>query len=65
VPLHVKSPKAADTQTFTRVEVGGVYRRHRDAWDHLALPPGWAFVLGADGYRDVYAHEEEDDGGTA
>ena len=45
---------AAKQEGFELVEIGQLHGRHREAWSHLALPPGWAFVLGPDGYEDVY-----------
>lgn len=46
--------KASKVEEFDVVEVRALFDRHRPAWEHLALPPGWAFVLGPDGYEDVY-----------
>ncbi len=49
---------AAKKHGFDIVEVGQLFERHRAAWNHLALPPGWAFVLGDNGYVDVYQDPE-------
>lgn len=43
-----------DADGFEVVPVQEVKTRNRDAWRYLALPPGWAFVLGPDGFEDVY-----------
>jgi len=43
-----------DSDGFEVVPVQEVKARNRDAWRYLALPPGWAFVLGPDGFEDVY-----------
>jgi len=45
---------AAKKEGFQVVEIRDLHERHREAWNHLALPPGWAFVLGPNGYEDVY-----------
>lgn len=45
---------AAKQHGFDLVEVGQLFERHKAAWTHLALHPGWAFVLGENGYADVY-----------
>ncbi len=46
--------RAGEKEGFEIVETRALFDRHRPAWDLLALPPGWAFVLGPDGARDVY-----------
>ena len=46
-----------------RIAIGAMQRRHREAWKHLALPTGWAFVLSADGDHDVFVAEVEDEDG--
>jgi hypothetical protein len=49
--------RASRKHGFKRAEVQKVAERHRLAWEHLALAPGWTFVLGPDGYEDVYLDE--------
>lgn len=51
---HADMERAVDAEGFEIVDVKDLYARHVEAWAHLALPPGWAFVLGPDGYEDVY-----------
>ena len=45
---------AAKKEGFDIVDVGSLYDRHPRVWAYLALPTGWAFVLGAAGHEDVY-----------
>jgi len=45
---------ATNEEGLDIVEVGSLHERHCVVWNHLALPPGWGFVLGADGYKDVF-----------
>jgi hypothetical protein len=40
--------------TWEFVEAGAIGRRRAEAERFLALPPGWAFVLGPEGYEDVW-----------
>ncbi len=47
-----------DANGFEIVDVANLKERSDDAWRCLALPPGWAFVLGPDGHEDLY--EESD-----
>lgn len=46
--------RALEAGPFEVIEAGAVRARHQGAWEHLALPPGWAFVIGQDGYEDLY-----------
>ena len=52
--LHSDMRDADAADGFEVVDVADVRARRGDAWRYLALPPGWGFVLGADGYEDVY-----------
>ena len=45
---------AAEADGFEVVDVADVRTRNENASRYLALPPGWGFVLGADGDEDVY-----------
>jgi hypothetical protein len=38
-------------------EVRVRYERNPEAWKRLALPPGWAFVLGPD-HEDLYQERD-------
>ena len=46
--------EAAKTDGFEQLPTGIIQELHEGAWAHLALPPGWGFVLYADGTTDVY-----------
>lgn len=50
--------EAAAQDGFDVIEVAQVKGRSPVAWKYLALPPGWAFVLGEDGYEDPGAFED-------
>src|SRR5699024_9897606 len=55
--LWAEQPDLADAEAaagFEVLPVTELRQRHQEAWRHLALPPGWAFVLGPDGHADVY-----------
>lgn len=49
--------RAAKKSKFEIIEVQGLGARCPAVVPYLALPPGWAFVLGPDGYADVYENE--------
>ena len=51
---HPDIQQAAAADGFDVIEVQQVKGRSEVAWRYLALPPGWAFVVGDDGYSDVY-----------
>jgi hypothetical protein len=55
---HSDMDVAADADGFETLPVGEVKARCDVAWRYLALPPGWAFVLGPDGFEDVYQDPE-------
>jgi len=46
--------EAAETDGFDVISVQDVQSHGSDAWRFLALPLGWGFVLGPDGYEDVF-----------
>jgi hypothetical protein len=45
------------TGGFEFVEVRELFSRHREAWQRLALPPGWCFVIGPQ-HEDLYEDPE-------
>ncbi|MGV3620670.1 MAG: immunity protein Imm33 domain-containing protein [Archangium sp.] len=49
--------RAAKKSKFEIIEVQAIGERCPAVVPYLALPPGWAFVLGPDGYADVYENE--------
>lgn len=49
--------KAAKKSKFQIIDVARVGEHCPAVIPYLALPPGWAFVLGPDGFADVYEHE--------
>lgn len=51
---HADMDDAASADGFERLPTDMIAGLHRGAWAHLALPPGWAFVLYEDGTSDVY-----------
>lgn len=56
--VHSDMQAAANADGFEVVPVTEVKARSEVAWRYLALPPGWAFVLGPDGFEDVYQDPE-------
>jgi hypothetical protein len=48
----------SDAARLEVVALPEVWDRNRSAWNYLALPPGWAFVIGPDGHEDVYEDPE-------
>lgn len=43
---------------FDVIHIGDVRKRCGPSWRFLALPPGWGFVSGPDGYEDVFFDPE-------
>lgn len=55
---HADMDEALEADGFDAVAITDVKARNETAWRYLALPPGWAFVLGPDGFEDVYQDPE-------
>ena len=55
---HRDMDEAAAADGFDALDVAQLRTRHGELWKYLALPPGWAVVLGADGYTDIYEDPE-------
>lgn len=55
---HPDLGHAGEIDGFEPLSVTDLPDRCPEAWPFLALPPGWAFVLGPDGHIEVYQSEE-------